>query len=1161
MILISVVAALSLLSAQSDRVSRMKIRSLLIEGCIIELDSLSLIPSSVFIQDSIFGQINLFSVTNRSVIFSDSICEKLKGRTLNFRYRTFDFDIGKSYSVLDSNMLTFRDILIGGAYEYRPVNPGNRLIESTGMNYKGSFARGLSLGNSQSLVLNSNFDLQLFGDLGNGLKVVAAISDENLPIQAQGNTQQLQEFDKVFIQVSKDRTSVIAGDYELRRPDSYFMNYFKKLKGLSVQTTTNISEKTTVTTSGSFAISRGKFARQILDIREGNQGPYRLQGNNGERFIIVLAGTEKVFFNGILLKRGFDYDYIMDYNRAEISFSPTRVVARDSRVIIEFEYTDITYLRSLYSANAAFSGTKWKANLNMYSEQDSKNATGDIQLDSTDIAILSMSGDDKSRAVRSGIRTVLPEEKSELNRILYRGIRDETIPEGIILVFTENIDSAQYTALFTEVGQGAGNYEIDNTQLRNARVYRYVGEGMGKYRAIIQLIPPEKRQIISLNGSYNPSANTQLFGEIALSNLDINTRSSIDNNDNTGVAAFTSIRHSIKLDTASKWRLNAALKHEFVAANFNALNPYRPPEFIRDWNITQFTERVDENIMSGSLQLTSGKEMNVEYGYNYFDRAGQYTGAKHQLKWLTDTERWKINAVSSFLNSTSAALGERSAFVRPNINMRYLLHKNAGIYIGGEWDAESNIRRSLSDDILLQNSYEYSHIKAIIESDFQKDLAVRLAYSVRTDNFAKEGELINAAEARELELGGKWHSGKTSELSWAITGRELKALAPDLIAGETDRKSILGRVDYGLNLVNGAIRSTTLFNLNSGQEPKIEYIFQRVERGQGDYFLINPSESPNLSNIQDFRYDPSNPLSDYIRLTLFNNEFIRTNNSELNQNLRIEGNRFFKNNASENRSSNIKKWLSALSTLSSVRMNKKRMDNTSTGYGSYFDFNFNDSSLVAYNALINNTLFVNKGNVNYDVQLTQQQVKNRVARVNGFEDRNNAEITLRTRINIKRTADLFLTTTTGRNRYDVEAFAERNLDVAFFRINPELSIRPSQTSRLIFKYIHTDKRQTILTLDKATIRDITLEYSIRKASGYSLDQSFSFVNINFTGAANSPIEYDLLEGLKNGKNFLWNILYTRRLSGNLDLTLNYEGRKTGVLSPVHVGRMQIKATF
>ena len=73
-------------------------------------------------------------------------------------------------------------------------------------------------------------------------------------------------------------------------------------------------------------------------------------------------------------------------------------------------------------------------------------------------------------------------------------------------------------------------------------------------------------------------------------------------------------------------------------------------------------------------------------------------------------------------------------------------------------------------------------------------------------------------------------------------------------------------------MLHQGIRSVTSYNTNSGQEPRIEYVFQKVEVGQGDYFLIGDSENPNLSNIQNFRYDPTNPLSRYIRLSLTNNE-------------------------------------------------------------------------------------------------------------------------------------------------------------------------------------------------------------------------------------------------------------------------------------------------
>ena len=97
--------------------------------------------------------------------------------------------------------------------------------------------------------------------------------------------------------------------------------------------------------------------------------------------------------------------------------------------------------------------------------------------------------------------------------------------------------------------------------------------------------------------------------------------------------------------------------------------------------------------------------------------------------------------------------------------------------------------------------------------------------------------------------------------------------------------------------------------------------------------------------------------------------------------------------------------------------------------------------------------------------------------------------------------------------------------------------------------------------EKANINEWSIAFNQRNSNKSALDLTFSFVDINYEGKANTPLEYDILDGLKNGKNILWNLLYTRRLNGVLDLTINYEGRKTGDLNPIHVGRAQIKATF
>lgn len=1029
-------------------------------------------------------------------------------------------------------------------FDYSPFNNPTPLISGKGLDYNGSFTRGFSVGNAQSLVLNSNFNLKLAGDLGNGLNIVAAISDDNIPIQAEGNTQLLQEFDQVYIRLSKDKTSVIAGDYQQRSQNSYFVNYFKKLKGASATHTQALGKKSELSSRGSFAIAKGKFNRYNLPTIEGNQGPYKLIGANGERFLIVLSGSERVYLDGSLLKRGESHDYVLDYNRAEISFTPNRLITREARIVVEYEYTDQNYLRTIYTAESSYTSEKLNISAQIYSEQDSKNGSGQIDLDSLDRAILMQSGDDPKRTVRSGISPLNEQESS----VTYALIDNTATPDPTDTYLEYSTDSTAqlYRATFSEVGVGNGDYSIKEDVGINGRVYEYVGPGNGSYLPIIQLIAPELRQVFSSRIEYKLHKNTEMYGELSISRNDRNRLSDLDDNDNQGTAAQIGFQHSINIDSTltNKIAIHSNLEH--VGQRYNQLNPFRSPEFTRDWSLPIIKDATTENIWRSGIDAKYN-HLTLSYLLSKYDRQNQYSGNRHKASLTYRDSLWLASAIISY--TQSEGFGNKSKFLRPTLELKRKVNKWSNWELLYKYENEKNSIKNQSLD-LSDNSFEFRQHSFGIINETSNAVHIGVNAKLREDFLPSVKDLNKAIDTKELNGNITWQIDKKNNIQWTMGIRNFEVTAPSL-TDQTSQNTLLSRISSRVEPWKGVVKIAANYDISSGQEPKQEFVYEKVEKGQGEYIYIGSGNVSEGDELYLYEYRPDIDTANYIKVFLYNNEFIRTNNQTLKLSLRLNPKKIKTKN---------KHWWQKISSNHTARIVKK-VETDGTQSISLFSLTPNEDNVAAYRAAINNTLFFNRSSTKYDIQIGHKFTENRLAQISGSEQRNRSEYFTRLRWNIRSGIDLVGNTSKGIKKYNSIVFALRNHIIDYYNLGPEINFRPNNSMRFVVKYLYDSRKQTISNQEQATSHDLSLEGTYRSSKKLSYNTNISYVNVNYLGEANTAIEYDLLDGLKNGNNFIWNATLTRRMANNVDLNIQYNGRKTGIARTVHVARAQIKATF
>ncbi|MCH1612695.1 MAG: hypothetical protein L7S72_05295 [Flavobacteriales bacterium] len=1062
--------------------------------------------------------------------------------TLIFNYHPLLIDFSKKYYK--------HPISLNRTIEQKQYHPSlniistdnsNNLFQGTKLNRTGSISRGLMVGNNQDFSLNSNLNLQLSGMISPTMKILASVTDDNIPIQPQGNTQQLQDFDKVFIQVSDQKWKLTAGDFWIKNKDSYFLKYHKRGQGIHLKNKIIGNNNIEIDVENSASISKGKFGRNVIQGIEGNQGPYRLFGNENESYIIILSGTENVYIDGVLLKRGQNNDYIIDYNTAEISFTANTLINKDKRIIVEFQYSDKNYARSLLQSSATVKKNNSSFYVHAYGEQDSKNQPLQLDFDLLDRQTLENIGDNIDLAIGSGIDSVDFNQATNL----YQKI--DSLGYEVYQYSTDE-QQAVYMLTFSNVGQGKGNYKIkENNAL--GKVFEWIAPDTisfgaiiknGDYSPIKKLVTPKKRQIISVGGKTIWSGNSLNY-ELSTSNMDLNTFSNINNEDNIGFAGLVSFENKNTLK--EKWELNQQYRIESISKDFRRIERFREVEFERNWNIQNLITPKDQLLSSARINLKHLENGLFQYQLNSYFIKDDFNGYKNdfKIKW---NKKFNLNFDGSLMNSDG------------QFNTSFLRHKTdlfipiKGFKLGFKDINENN--QFFSADTLNNNSYRFYDWKVYIENYDSTKNRVQFFYQERYDWFKDRSILKKATKAISPGLMVGISSRKNFNLNYSLAYRMLQS--DSTLTNILPENSLASRLNYNLKLLNGGINTNSFLEIGSGLELQKEFIYIEVPAGQGVY-TWNDYNDNGIKELNEFEIAAFSDQATYIRVFTPNNNYIKIYSFQYNQNLNIDFKRIIDGKTT------VEKFLNKFYNQTAVNTHKKTNDlDLQTLLNPLV--NADNPIIQQMSNSLRNSLFFNRSSSKYSVELVTQLFANKNLLINGtdFISTNKDQIKFRWNINKSFMLNSQLTKEIKKNSSTY--MTNRNYDIENKEINNRISFQPNTLFRVALNGRYSEKRNSIeYGNEKAFINDIGLELRRSKRDKGLLNGELHLVNINYNGESSSTIGFEMLEGLQLGKNITWKLGFQKNMSNNIQISINYNGRKSEENKAIHTGSMQMRAFF
>jgi hypothetical protein len=315
-------------------------------------------------------------------------------------------------------------------------------------------------------------------------------------------------------------------------------------------------------------------------------------------------------------------------------------------------------------------------------------------------------------------------------------------------------------------------------------------------------------------------------------------------------------------------------------------------------------------------------------------------------------------------------------------------------------------------------------------------------------------------------------------------------------------------------------------------------------------YLWNDYNQNCIQELQEFEVSPFPDQAKFVRVFLPNQVFVKTHQNRFSESLVLNTNHW-------QNEMGFKKVLSYFYNQTSYSMDRKETRNSDG-----FDLNpfKNSDNLLGLNASFRNSLFYNRGKQLHSITYTylNNQSKNLLSM--GSVDNSLTAHQLQYAHLIQKLWLFSLDTKNIQSAAQIENYSSRNYDLTIFKFEPKITYLFTQSANLELFYEQQNKQNKI-GIESLKQNRFGVSFAYANIKKFNISGEFSLYNNNFIGNESSPVAFQMLEGLQAGKNTTWRLLIQKNLTQYLQLSLNYQGRKSETSQTIHTGNVQLRASF